>query len=303
MVGQERTQAAPEESGTLAVPGTVQSSDAPGNELQYYGPNPAWRLLDPWELWRFRGLFWALALRDVKVKYRQTLIGVAWALVQPLATALVFVLLFGLLGHVPTTGDLPYGLFVLPGVILWQLFAGVLAQATNSLVANQNLIAKVYFPRLLLPASAAVPALADFGVGLVVVGGVLAYFNIAPGWPVVFAPLFVLLGLVTALAAGVWTSALNAIYRDTGFVIPFVLQIGFFVSPVVYSTSVLIPERWRPLLALNPMTGVLEGFRWSLFGGPVPVGPVLIGTAMSAVILVSGLWYFRRVEGYLADRI
>jgi lipopolysaccharide transport system permease protein len=254
-------------------------------------------------LWRFRGLFWALAVRDIKVKYRQTVIGVAWALIQPLATALVFVFLFGLLGHVPTDGDRPYGLFVLPGVILWQLFATVLTQATNSLVANQNLIAKVYFPRILLPASAAVPALADFGVGLVVVAGVMACFATAPGWPVLTAPLFILLGLLTALAAGAWASALNAIYRDTGFAIPFVLQIGFFVSPVVYATDALIPERWRPLLALNPMTGVLEGFRWSLFGGAFPAKTVLIGAAMTALVLVSGLWYFRRVEGYLADRI
>ncbi len=312
MVGEELNPLVPVDARSGSPPGAPSAPVPPqpaarggasDGELNYFGPTPAWRLLDVRELWRFRGLFWALAVRDIKVKYRQTVIGVAWALIQPLATALVFVFLFGLLGHVPTDGDRPYGLFVLPGVILWQLFATVLTQATNSLVANQNLIAKVYFPRILLPASAAVPALADFGVGLVVVAGVMACFATAPGWPVLTAPLFILLGLLTALAAGAWASALNAIYRDTGFAIPFVLQIGFFVSPVVYATDALIPERWRPLLALNPMTGVLEGFRWSLFGGAFPAKTVLIGAAMTALVLVSGLWYFRRVEGYLADRI
>jgi len=298
-----RTGAAPIPGAAAADPAAAEAALA-SLPLVYHAARGAWGLADIRELWRFRELFRALAVRDLKVKYRQTVIGVAWALIQPLATALVFVMLFGLLGHVPASGDLPYGLFVLPGVVFWHLFAGVLTQATTSLVANQNLIGKVYFPRLILPAAASATAVVDFAVGLAVVGGVMAYFGVTPGWGVVFAPAFVLLGLLTALAAGAWMSALNAIYRDAGFVIPFVLQIGFFVSPVVYATDVLIPDRWQPLLALNPMTGVLEGFRWSLFGrGPFPTGPVLIGAAVTAVILTGGLWYFRRVEGYLADRI
>ena len=244
-----------------------------------------------------------LAVRDLKVKYRQAVIGVAWSVIQPLATALIFVLLFGLLGNTPAAGGIPYGVFVLPGVVLWQLFAGSVSQMTGCLVANQNLIGKVYFPRLVLPIAVIIAALVDFAVGLGVVGAVLAIYGVVPAWTLVFAPIFVLLGLVSALAVGAWTSALNAIYRDTGFAVPFALQIGFFVSPVVYATDVLIPERWRPLVALNPMTGAVDGFRWALFGGPFPTLTVLLGVIAATVVLLSGLWYFRRVEGYLADRI
>jgi lipopolysaccharide transport system permease protein len=286
---------------TPTLPPAPTGAPTPG--LQYYGPTPLWQLLDVREFWRFRDLLWVLAVRDLKVKYRQAVVGVAWVVLQPLGMSLVFVVLFGLLGHNPATGAVPYGVFVLPGVLLWQLFAGTVAQATGSLVANQNLIGKVFFPRLILPAAAAVAALVDFAVGLVVVAVVLAAYGIAPDGTLVFAPLFVALALLVALAVGAWTSALNAIYRDTGFAVPFALQLGMFLSPVVYATDVLIPERWRPLLALNPMTGALDGFRWSLFGGPFPVLTVGLGVATTAVVLLSGLWYFRRVEGYLADRI
>lgn len=285
-------------------PGNDRAVEADPAPLVYFGARRPWALVDVRELWQFRGLLWALAERDIKVKYRQTLVGIAWAVLQPLATSLVFVLLFGLLGRVPAAGDVPYGLVVLSGVVIWQLFATTLAQATTSLVLNQNLIGKVFFPRLVLPLATAVPALVDFAVGLVVLAGVMAYYGIAPPWQVVFLPGFVLLALLTALAAGVWTAALNAIYRDVGYVIPFVLQVGFFVTPVVYATDVLIPERWRPLLALNPMTGVLDGFRWALLGrDDFPAVTLLTSAAVLAAVLAGGLMYFRRVEGYVADRI
>lgn len=271
--------------------------------LEYFGPSSGWRLLDLRELWRFRELIWILAYRDLKVRYRQAVVGVAWVVLQPLATALVFVLLFGLLGKTPDVGGIPYGVFVLPGVVLWQLFANIVGQGTMCLVVNQILIGKVYFPRIALPLSVAVTALVDFAVGAVVVAVVMAAYGDVPGWQVVLAPVFVLLGLIAAIALALWTSALNAIYRDTGYAVPFLLQMGMFVSPVVYST-VLIPARWKPVLELNPMTGVIEGFRWSLFGsGSFPAEPLLIGSAATAVVFLTGLWYFRRVEGYLADRI
>ncbi len=294
---------APPQGSTAALPASGARAGGTDPELQYHGAVARWRLLDLRELWRFRDLLWMLAVRDLKVKYRQAVIGVAWSVIQPLATALIFVLLFGLMGNTPAAGGLPYGVFVLPGVVLWQLFAGSVSQMTGCLVANQNLIGKVYFPRLVLPLAVATAALVDFAVGLAVVGVVLAIYGVVPAGTIVFAPLFVAFGLVTALAIGAWTSALNAIYRDTGFAVPFALQIGFFVSPVIYATDVLIPERWRPLVALNPMTGAVDGFRWALFGGPFPALTVLLGCVTATVVLLSGLWYFRRVEGYLADRI
>lgn len=307
MVGEEPTPDTPPKAAAGPAPpllATAGGTTDPSDGLQYFGPSPRWRLVNLRELWRFRELLWVLALRDLKVKYRQAVVGVAWVVIQPLATALVFVLLFGLLGKTPATEGTPYGVFVLPGVVLWQLFAGTVGQATGCLVANQALIGKVYFPRLVLPLAAAVNAVIDFGVGLVVVAGVLVMYGIAPAWTVAFAPAFVLLALASAVAVSALTSALNAIYRDTGFAVPFALQIGMFVSPVIYATDVLIPERWRLLLCLNPMTGALEGFRWALFGTTAfPTESVLVGTATATVALAVGLTYFRRVEGYLADRI
>jgi lipopolysaccharide transport system permease protein len=298
-------------SEPLATPPPVKPAEPdlrPATErddgLVYYGTGPQWRLVNLRELWRHRDLLWTLAVRDLKVRYRQTLIGVAWAVLQPLATSLMFVLLFGLLGRVPATGDVPYGLFVLPGMLIWLLFAGVLTQATGSLVTNQQLIGKVFFPRLILPLAAAAPPLADFLVGVGVLAVVLVYYGFGPPWTAVALPAFVLLGLLAAVASGVWVSALNAIYRDVGFVVPFALQVGFFLSPVVYDTGTLIPGRWRPFLAANPLTGALEGARWALLGqGEFPTDTVLASVAVTAVLLVSGLVYFRRVEGYLADRI
>lgn len=309
MVGEERNLTAPPEAAPDPAP--VPRPPAPGESvapdddgLQYFGPPPPWRLVNLREIVRFRELLWVLALRDLKVKYRQAVVGVAWVVIQPLATALVFVLLFGLLGKTPATEGTPYGVFVLPGVVLWQLFANTVAQATGCLVANQNLIGKVYFPRLILPLAAAANSVIDFVVGLVVVAGVLVVYGIAPAWTVVFAPAFVVLALAAAVAVSALTSALNAIYRDVGFAVPFALQIGMFVSPVIYATDVLIPERWRLLLCLNPMTGALEGFRWALFGNTAfPTESVAIGTATATISLAAGLTYFRRVEGYLADRI
>jgi lipopolysaccharide transport system permease protein len=274
------------------------------SRLRYFGRGGRWRLVSLRDIWQRRELLWMLSLRDLKVRYRQTLVGVAWAALQPVASALIFVVLFGLLGKAPTEEGAPYAVVAMCGVLLWQLFAGIVGGATTSLVANQQLIGKVYFPRILLPLATVLPNLLDFAIGFVLLLGVMAYKRVAPGWTIPWAPAFVLLTVVAAVAVGVWLSALNAIYRDTGYAVPFLLQVGFFVSPVIYASSVLVPQRWRLWLALNPMTGAIEGFRWSLLGHTsLPFRSLLVGVAVVGVVLVTGLMYFRRVEGYLADRI
>jgi lipopolysaccharide transport system permease protein len=280
------------------------AAGAAGDGLRYSGPSPRWRLLNAGELWRHRALFRMLAARDLKVRYRQTLLGFAWVVLQPVALGVIFVAFFTLLGQKPAPGDVPYVLVVFSGLLLWQLFASTFAQASASLVGNQHLIGKVYFPRLILPLATAVPNLVDFAVSLFIPAGLMAYFGIAPSWVVVFAPAFVLLALAAAVAAGMWLSALNVMYRDAGHIVPLVVQLGFFLSPVMFATRTLIPERWQPLLALNPLVGAIEGFRWALFRRTAaPVEEVLIGAAVTAAVFVTGLIYFRRVEGVLADRI
>jgi lipopolysaccharide transport system permease protein len=272
--------------------------------LQYFGSRSGWQFVDLAELWRRRDVLGILALRDLKVRYRQTLVGIAWAVLQPLVMLIIFSVLFGLVGHQLASRDVPYALTVLCALAPWQLFANTLTQASGSLVANQGLIGKVYFPRLLLPLAAALPALADFAIGLMLLAGLLAFYGVVPSWPVLAIPALILLTVLAALAAGIWLAALNAIYRDVGFIVPFLLQVGFFVSPVIYQTDALIPERWRPWFALNPLVGLLEGFRWALLpGASAPWQAMLISLLVVLAVLVSGLAYFRRVERFVADRI
>jgi lipopolysaccharide transport system permease protein len=275
-----------------------------GAPLEYFGPSPRWRLLNLREFWRHREVLWALAVRDIKVRYRQTLVGVAWVILHPLAMASIFLVFFGLLGRQPGLEGVPYALIVLTGLLQWQLFSATVAQASASLVMNQQLIGKVYFPRLVLPLAAAVPTLLDFAVASILPVGVMIYYGVAPPWTAVFVPGFVVLTVAAALAVGIWLSALNAIYRDVGYVVPVLLQLGFFLSPVVYTTSSLIPVAWRPAIALNPMVGAIEGLRWSLLGaGEPPVLSVAISVMVTGFVMITGLAYFRRIEGFLADRI
>jgi len=285
---------------TTSDPADSNSSD----NLQYYGSRSRWQLLDFRELWRYRELLWMLAVRDIKVRYRQTLIGVAWVVLNPLAMGTIFVVFFSLLGQQPAPEGVPYTLILLCGLVLWQLFATIFAQASASLVANHYLIGKVYFPRLLLPLGVAIPSLVDFTIALLLPGALMVYYGVVPSWGIVLLPVFVLLTVAAALALGIWFSALNALYRDAGMLVPLLVQLGFFLSPVVYVTKGLIPETWRPVLALNPMVGAIEGFRWSLLGyGQPPVGSLLIGSAVTLLALLTGLFYFRRIERFLADRI
>ena len=275
----------------------------PAAGLTVYEAAAPLRFRDLAAVWQYRELLLILAARDLKVRYRQTAVGVAWAVLQPLATAAVFLTLFTLLGRVPATEGVPYPLVVLAGLVPWQLFAGTVVYATNSLTHNIPLISKVYFPRVLLPMAGALTNIADFGVGCVVLAAGMAYYGVAPGWPVVALPLVVVLLVAAAMAVGMWVSALNALYRDIGIVIPFLLQIGFFVTPVMYESAALVPPAYRPLAALNPMVGIVEGFRWALLGGEPPVLSLGLAVVGVAVVLTGGLFYFRRVERFLVDRI
>jgi lipopolysaccharide transport system permease protein len=267
-----------------------------------------WAPIDLRELWHYRELFWFLALRDIKVRYKQTVLGAAWAVLQPLSTMVIFNLLFTLLGRKPVGADIPYAVTTFCALLPWQLFANSLAQSGNSLVSNSNLIKKIYFPRLIAPSSPLVCSLLDFLIAFVVLVLMMAGYHfwggydLTPTWRLVTLPLFVILALGAALAAGVWLSALNAQYRDIKHVIPFAVALGQFISPVVYETTSLIPERWQSLYALNPMAGVIEGFRWALLGRAQPPFLILaLSSAMVLILLVTGLLYFKRAERTFVD--
>jgi lipopolysaccharide transport system permease protein len=263
-------------------------------------PPRGWLDLDLRELWQFRELAYFFVWRDIKVRYKQTAIGVAWAVLQPLMTMLVFSLFFGRLARIPS-GGLPYPIFYFSALLPWTYFAAALLNATNSVIEHQRVITKVYFPRLVLPLSGVGPGLLDFAVGLVVFLVMMALYHIAPGRPILLFPAFLLLAVATALGVGLWLSALNAIYRDVRYVVPFLIQFWMFASPVAYPSS-LVPERWRWLYGLNPMAGVIEGFRWSLTGkGQPPSLMLAASTAAVIVVLIGGLFFFRKMEATIAD--
>jgi len=283
---------------------STQDFPAEAREFRYYGVRPAWQWIDLAEVWRFRELIWMFALRDLKVRYRQTVVGIAWAVLQPLATMVIFWVLFQLLRGKPTASGLPYAVTSLCGLLPWQFFAASVTNATLSLIQNANLIQKVYFPKVILPVSSMIPALVDFSFAFVLLIGLMFFYGVTPTWAVLLLPFFLLLGFITALAVAMWLSALNAIYRDIQYVVPFVLQIGMFVSPVVYEMDAAIPQKWQWLYSLNPMVSVLEGFRWTLLGmQPPALGPMLVSFAGVAVVFVSGTFYFRRMERFFSDRI
>lgn len=255
------------------------------------------------DLWRYRELLYILARRDVSVRYKQTLFGVAWAVVRPLATMLVFTLVFGRIAKLPSEGA-PYSLLVFTGMLPWFFFASALGESANSLVANRNLLSKVYFPRLLVPTSAILVALVDFAIGFALLNLMMLWFGYTPGWRILALPGFILLAFGAALGAGLWFSALNVKYRDFQFVIPFVLQFGLYVSPVGFSTAV-IPEKWRLLYSVNPMVGVIDGFRWGCLGRnfTLHADGLILSAVLTIAVLGSGLWLFRKTERSFADVI
>lgn len=261
-------------------------------------------LIDWREVWQYRELLFILAARDVRVRYKQTLVGALWAVLQPLATMTIFLVLFALLGQAPTMGRFPYGLSLLAALLGWHLFAHTLTHCSMSLVSNQQLVTRVYFPRVVLPISAVLSGLVDVAIILVVLVGGMAIWGVTPGWQVVLFPVFFSLLLLASLGAGLWLSAMNALYRDIVYVVPFLIQLGFYLSPVVYETEKLIPERWRLVHALNPLAGILDGFRWTLLGGPRPSAIMLAASLLgTGVLAISGAVYFRRMERFFADRI
>ncbi len=264
-------------------------------------PSSGWRALDLRELWRYRELVYFLALRDVKVRYKQTALGVAWVLLQPLLAMGIFSIVFGSRGL--TTSGVPYALFVVSGLVPWFYFSNATSGASGSIVTNTQLISKVYFPRLAIPLAALAAGLVDFGIGLLLELVLLVVFGVPFGLHLLAVPLLVALIVLTALDVGCWLSALDVQYRDVRYAVPFFMQVWLFASPVIYSASD-VPERWRPLLAVNPMTGVIEGFRWALLGtDEPPLVPLTISIAIVATLVSSGLLYFRRMERTFADVI
>lgn len=256
--------------------------------------------LDFGELWAYRELLIFFVWRDVKVRYKQTVLGAAWAVLQPFATMVAFTLFFGRLGHMPAEG-LPYPIFYFSALVPWTYFATALTQASNTMIENQRVITKVYFPRLALPLSAVFSALVDFAISFVVLLGMMAWYGIAPALALVFVPVFVLLAVAAAFAIGLWLSALNARYRDIRYAVPFLIQFGLFASPVAYPSGI-IPEGLRWVYGLNPMVGVIDGFRWALAGRAAPAPLTLVvSTAAVLLLLVGGLIYFARTEGTIAD--
>lgn len=265
-------------------------------------PPRGWFDLRLREVWAYRELLYFFVWRDVKVRYKQTAIGVAWVVIQPLMTMGVFTLFFGRLAKLPSNG-LPYPVFYFTALIPWTYFSGALLSCTSVVVENQRVITKVFFPRLVLPISAVIAGLVDFSIGCVVLAVVLGVYHMRPGVSALWLPLLLVLTILTALGVGLWMSALNALYRDVKYVVPFLLQFWMFASPVVYPSS-MVPERWRWLYGLNPMAGVIDGFRWTLTGHGQPPGPVLIASSAAVVlVLAGGLLFFQRMEGSVADRV
>jgi homopolymeric O-antigen transport system permease protein len=264
-------------------------------------PSRGWAALNLSEVWAYRELLYFLTWRDVKVRYKQTALGAAWAVLQPLLTMVAFSIFFGGLARVPSDG-VPYPLFTFTALLPWGFFANALGAASNSLVGSANLISKVYFPRLVIPVSSVLSGAVDFGIAFVVLLGMMAYYGVAPTPAIVLLPLFVLLALAIGLAVGLWLSALNVQYRDIRYVVPFVSQLWLLATPVAYPSS-LLSEPWRTVYGLNPMVGVVEGFRWALLGSSAP-GPLTVASAVvTLALLAGGALYFRRMEKTYADLV
>ncbi len=263
-------------------------------------PLGRWWALPFAELWEYRELLYFFVWRDIKVRYKQTAIGAAWAIVQPLLAMLVFTLFFGKLAHIPSDG-LPYQVFVYAGLLPWMYFAASLQNVTNTIVENQRIITKVYFPRLVLPLSAVLSGLVDFSISFLIFAVMMLHYHIRVTMQILLLPAFLLLAVLTAFGVGLWLSALNAIYRDVRYVLPFLVQLWLFASPVIYPPS-LMSAKWRWLFGLNPMAGVIEGFRWSLAGHGEPPGRlILVSSGIVLVILLSGLAYFQKMETVISD--
>ncbi len=265
-------------------------------------PSRGWEALDLRGVWEYRELVWFLIWRDIKVRYKQASLGIAWAIIQPVMTMLVFTLIFGRLAQLPSDG-LPYPVFTFTALLPWQLFSGALTGSANSVVNSASLISKVYFPRLVIPIASVMATLVDFSISFGVLLGLMAWYGISLRLAVVVLPLLVMLALAIALAVGLWASALNVRYRDVRHVMPFVVQFWLLASPVAYSTSLITSPAWRAVYSLNPMVGVIEGFRWAVLGSTPPSVLVVPSVLVTGVLLAGGLFFFRRTEASFADVI
>ncbi|MCK5053515.1 MAG: ABC transporter permease [Anaerolineales bacterium] len=281
---------------------TLADSEIPqeGKDITLIRPSRGWVSLNLRDLWRYRELIYFFIWRDVKVRYKQTLLGAAWAIIQPVFTMVVFSIFFGNLAKIPSD-NIPYPIFSYTALLPWGLFEAGISKAGNSLVASRSLITKIYFPRLVIPLASVIAGLVDFALAFIVLIGMMFYYGFSPTSTIWVLPILLLLTLMTALGTGLWLSALNVAYRDVGYVIPFIIRLWFFLTPITYSASI-VPEAFQKLYALNPMTGVVQGFRWALLGVGSPPSELLLASSIAAlVILVTGALYFRRMERTFAD--
>jgi lipopolysaccharide transport system permease protein len=262
-------------------------------------PPKKWVPVDLHELWEYRELLYSFVARDVKIRYKQTVLGFLWAIIQPLFMMVIFTIFFGGLAQIPSEG-IPYPLFSFAALIPWTLFSEGLTRSTTSMVSNANIMTKVYFPRLIMPIAGILSPLVDFAIAFVILILMMAYFGFVPTIAIVLLPAFILLAILTSLAVGLWLSALNVKYRDFQYTIPFLIQLWLFASPVVYPSSI-IPEQFRLLYGLNPMAGVIEGFRWALLGTNPPEAMILVSAGVVVLLLIGGLFYFKKMEQYFAD--
>ncbi|OAJ71324.1 phosphate ABC transporter permease [Methylobacillus sp. MM3] len=253
------------------------------------------------DIWRYRDLFFFLVWRDILVRYKQTVIGIAWVVIRPILTMLVFTLVFGKLAKLPSEG-VPYSLMVFSGMLPWFFFSSALSESSNSMVTNSNLLSKIYFPRIIVPISAIIVCLVDFFLSFLVLVPFMFYYGLFPDWKVITIPFFLLLAIMASLGCGLWLSALNIKYRDFRFILPFIVQIGLYVSPVGFSSNI-VPEKWRLLYSVNPMVGVIDGFRWALLGGnfKLYLPGLYASIVLTLIVFMTGLSYFRRTERTFAD--
>jgi lipopolysaccharide transport system permease protein len=255
------------------------------------------------DLWKYRELFYFLSWRDILVRYKQTAIGLAWALIRPFLTMIVFTIIFGHIAKLPS-GGAPYPILVFSAMLPWQFFATALSDCSNSLITNTNLISKVYFPRLIVPTSAVIVNFVDFMISGMILIGLMAWYDFIPDWRILTLPIFTLIAIAAAIGSGLWLAALNVEYRDFRYIVPFIVQFGLYISPVGFSSNV-VPQEWRLLYSVNPMVGVIDGFRWAILGGEstIYLPGFTLSVGLVALVLISGIWYFRKVEQKFADVI
>ena len=256
------------------------------------------------DLWRYRELFYILSWRDIKVRYKQTVIGITWSIIRPLLTMLVFTIVFGKLAKLPTDGNVPYAIMVFAGLLPWQFFSNALTESSNSLIGNANLISKVYFPRLIIPASSIITSFVDFLISFVVMIILMIYYQFFPSWQIFILPVFIVIVFLASFGAGLWLTTMNVKFRDFRYIVPFIVQLGLYISPVGFNSSV-VPEKWRLIYSLNPMVGVIDGFRWCILGGESNIYKpgFLLSLGVIILLMLYAIWHFRKTEKAFADFI